>query len=487
MPEHGSAIAADLGAGLAGAVLTPNHPGYLDAVMTYNGAVRHRPLVVVRPGGFSDLTRVLAYAGRHGLRVTARGGGHGSNGYALNSRGIVVDMRALAGVRLEGDEIVVGAGATWNDVYDCLQHHDPAAFAVGATWPSVGVAGFVMGGGYSFLSRSRGLACDNLIACRFAAACGAELEAREDSADSAARDLFWALKGGGGGNFGLASELRLRRHRAARQLLTGVVTFPFAHIEEVLGLYDGWASTLPCEMSVYGAILAAPDPADPGPPELVLRLSFAFDGARSEGMELLLPLLDLGPREVRLYEMGLAQWARYLGSDDSGGRFGAYTRSAMLRSGDLVAAVPVLRRYVEAVPKEAVFVVWTHGGGAIARVPRSSAAFPHRETDFIFAVRVFWPVERPEAMRGLVSWGYRFFEDLKPFGRGAYVNYIDPLLADWADAYYGDAYPRLLKMRETLDPEGVLRFQQGIGSDFRPGPPSCEGPPLAPLFRTFHD
>ena len=191
---------------------------------------------------------------------------------------------------------------------------------------------------------------------------------------------------------------------------------------------------------------------------------------RAEGMALLTPLLDLGPREVRLYEMGLPQWARYLCRDDSGGRFGAYTRSAMLRSGDLAAAAPVLRRQAEAVPKEAVFVVWTHGGGAIARVPRSSAAFPHREADFILAVRVFWPVERPEAMRGLVSWGYRFFEDLKSLSRGAYLNYIDPLLADWTDAYYGDAYPRLLKIRETLDPEGVLRFQQGIGSDFRPGP-----------------
>lgn len=90
-------------------------------------------------------------------------------------------------------------------------------------------------------------------------------------------------------------------------------------------------------------------------------------------------------------------------------------------------------------------------------------------------------------MRGLVTWGYRFFEDLRHLSRGAYVNYIDPLLADWTDAYYGDAYPKLLKIRERLDPDGVLRFQQGIGSDFRPGPPSSEGPPLAPLFRTFHD
>lgn len=487
MPQLSYAVANDLRRNLTGEVLTPNEPGYIDAVTTYNGAVRHRPMAVVRPGSSADLARVLTYAGHNDIPVTARSGGHSSNGYALNSKGIVVDTRSLCEIVSDGDEISVGAGATWADLYDHLAKEDPAAFVIGATWPTVGVSGFLMGGGYSFVSRSMGLACDSILSCQFTTAEGAELQAREDSKDPDARDLFWALKGGGGGNFGIASQFRIRKHTAQFPMLTGVITFPFHRLDEVFDFYDDWVKTLPVTISVYGAIMSAVDPVSTAKSGLVIRLSFAFRGSYSDGMSLLAPLLQLRPTESRFYQMGLSQWANYLGGNDPGGQFGAYTRSAMLHAADLKSAASVLKAYLTAIPKEAVFLVWTHSGGAIGDVPHEQSAFPHREADFVFAVRVFWPVDQPELMRGLVTWGYRFFEELKPISRGAYVNYIDPLLDGWQDVYYKKSYPKLKILNEKFDSKGTMLFQQGIGSSFAPAGFVDGELDLEPIFRTFHE
>jgi len=480
------AVVKDLEKNVTGEILTPNEPGYVDAVRTYNGAVRHRPIVVVRPENSADLSNVLKYANKNDVRVTARSGGHSSNGYGLNSTGIVVDTRSLSEISSDGDEISVGAGATWADIYSHLAVHNPQAFVVGATWPSVGVSGFLMGGGYSFVSRSMGLACDNIVSCQFTTAEGAELQAKEDSEDHDASDLFWAIKGGGGGNFGIASEFRIRKHIAKNLMLTGVVTFPFDRIDELFDFYSNWITTLPKTISVYGTILSAIDPVDTGKSDLVIRLSFAFTGSYSEGISLLAPLLRLRPMETRLYQMGLSQWANYLGGNDPGGQFGAYTRSAMLQAVDLKSMVSVLKTYLMAIPKEAVFLVWTHGGGAIQDALSEKSAFPHRDADFVFAVRVFWPVDKPELMRGLVTWGYRFFEELKPKSKGAYVNYIDPLLCDWHDEYYKQSYDKLLSVQKKFDPKGSMQFQQGIGSDFSPAGIFDGQLDLEPVFRTFH-
>ena len=142
--------------------------------------------------------------------------------------------------------------------------------------------------------------------------------------------------------------------------------------------------------------------------------------------------------------------------------------------------IDIYQRFMNDAPSPDSFVVWTHGGGAISAVPPDATAFPHRQPGFIYELKSIWT--DPADTRQNVEWAYRFGEALRPHFSGAYANYIDPLLTDWPQMYYGGNYERLLRIKQAADPEGVLAFQQGIGSAFRPA--GAEPLDLSPLNRT---
>ena len=117
-------------------------------------------------------------------------------------------------------------------------------------------------------------------------------------------------------------------------------------------------------------------------------------------------------------------------------------------------------------PSDDSFIIWTHAGGHISVVAPGDTAFVHRDTRFIYEIKAIW--EAPGDAQKNVRWAYDFGLALDPYVTGAYVNYIDPLLADWARKYYGNNYPRLEAIKKRVDPDGVFHFKQSIGSKYEP-------------------
>ncbi len=157
-------LAADLQRELSGYVLTPGDPRYSAQTQIDNGRVQLLPALIVLVDSVADVVKTLKFARRHGFRLTAKAGGHSAAGYCLNTDGIVIDFSLMTAIRLEGDTLRVQAGTRWIDIYNYLSANGDGLIPVGGGCAPVGVSGFVLGGGYSFASRSYGLSIDNLIA-----------------------------------------------------------------------------------------------------------------------------------------------------------------------------------------------------------------------------------------------------------------------------------------------------------------------------------
>jgi FAD/FMN-containing dehydrogenase len=474
-----------LQANVSGAVLQPGSSGFAQALVIDNGRVDLTPACVVQPRSAEDIAHAIRFAADQALPLTVKGGGHSGAGYCLNSGGVVVDMLLMKAMHLDRDSqrLRVQLGARWRDVYDLLFHSRTGLIPVGGGCLTVGPGGFLLGGGYSFASRSYGMGCDNILSLDFVTPDG-ELHHLHDGVESdTERDLWWACRGGGGGNFGVAVDVELRVHEPpTATMLVGEMAYPLAAGQDVIGAYNEWVPTLPDAMAAYGFLGRLPDPAKQDKQVRAFRITAVYNGAHADGVELLGPMLRLPMIQADLYDMALPLWEDQIGKSTLVGDRLGYIRSGIVPIGGMTSeVVEIYQRFFADAPSPYSFVVWTHGGGAISNVAPDATAFVHREPGFIYELKAIWT--DPAATRANVEWAHHFGEALRPHFKGSYANYIDPLLSDWPDMYYGANYERLLRIKRAVDPDDLFGFQQGIGSEFRPS--TAEPLDLSPLNRTL--
>jgi len=444
------------------------------AVRIDNGRINQKPKLVVIPETIDDVLTTVKFATRHDIRFTTKSGGHSAAGYCLNTGGLVMDLKQLNQMRLNPNTGVLKLqlGSRWSAVYDYMQTSRTGRIPVGGGCLSVGVAGFVLGGGYSFASRSYGLGCDNLRSLSIITADGAVRRLKRSNKDKNLDDLFWACCGGGGGNFGVAVEAELQTHIPnSERMLVGQVLFPFYRIAEILAFYNKWVETLPDEMAVYGFIGNQTDPRNGNQPLMSLRFTPVYNGKFEDGLALLRPLLNLRPINSALYDMTLPEWEKFIGSGTLVNGRSAYIRSLVMPTSSMTPDVAtVFMEYMSRCPSRDTFLVWTHTGGAVSKIDSGATAYPHRRARFVPEVKAIWDLTKPDLMRANVEWAYKFFNDLsaRAHAMGAYLNYIDPLLSDWPQQYYGANYKRLEMVKKIWDKNDLFSFQQSVGTKFRP-------------------
>ena len=194
---------------------------------------------------------------------------------------------------------------------------------------------------------------------------------REDAEAAEDRDLFWACRGGGGGNFGVAVAVELRVHQPrTATMLIGEISYPLDAAHEVIGTYNEWVETLPNELAVYGYLGHQADPADPGRQLRTFRITPVFNGAYADGLELLRPMLRYSPVTADLYDMALPAWETTNGKSTLVGHRQAYIRSGVMAPRGMTPnIVDIYQRFMNDAPSPDSFVVWTHGGGRVSELP----------------------------------------------------------------------------------------------------------------------
>jgi hypothetical protein len=277
---------------ITGRVVTPADPDWDSARAAWNLAVDQRPAAVAIPATADDVIAIVDAARRRGLKVAPQGTGHNAAALADLSDTIIVRTSEMRGVQLdvEGRRARVEAGALWADLAGLASEAGLAPLA--GSSHDVGIVGYTLGGGLSWLARRHGLSADNVLAIELVTADGRHV--RTDAEHEA--ELFWALRGGGG-NFGVVTAMELRLFEVS-ELYAGMLLFDWERAGEVLQAWREWTATVPDEVTSIGHIVQFPPlPEIPEPlrGRSVVTIEAAYLGDEASGIELLRPLRELQP------------------------------------------------------------------------------------------------------------------------------------------------------------------------------------------------
>ncbi len=246
-----------------------------------------RPQVIVRCRTEGDVVEAIAFARRHGLELAVRAGGHCFAGRS-STDGLLVDVGPIDAVHVADDVVTVGAGARLAGVYDAL---DARGLTIAAgCGPTVGIAGLALGGGLGILGRRHGLTSDQLVSARVVLADGRVVDCDERRHG----DLFWALRGAGGCQFGVLTELTLRTVPAPAAT-TLHLQWPHEDGPAVAGAWQAWSPDAPAELAASLLVTAGADPAVP--PRV--HVFGAMLGTREEATALLEALVAAAARTRR--------------------------------------------------------------------------------------------------------------------------------------------------------------------------------------------
>ena len=447
-----------------GRVLERGQPGFAEASRVFNerydGVL---PRAIAFPLDASDVGAALRWARARDVPVRLRSGGHSYAGYSTLSDGVVVDLAELNQIAVDrgAETVIVGAATRLMDLYFRLARE--GALVPSGSCPSVGVAGIALGGGMGLAGRAYGLMSDSLLAAEIVTADGSVRQVN----GSSDRDLLWALRGGGGGNFGAVTGLTFAVQRLPRASSYFFVSFPWdAGAAEAIAAWQAWAPNAPDALT---SILHL----DAGGGSPALSVSGQYLGPASELASLLNPLtgiagasasyadadyLRLQLRWAGCLDLGLE--ACHLPDTRPGGQL---SRDSFRASSDYVSrplSSAAIAALLDAIARRSSHpgsgaVLFDAYGGVINRVPPDASAFVHR--DALFCIQYLTYNDDSD-------WLDSTYAALRPYVSGeAYQNYIDPNLTGWRRAYYGRNYPRLVAVRERVDPEHFFRFPQAIG------------------------
>src|SRR5215213_3232212 len=364
-------------AALTGRIIWPQDPGYDEARQSFNARFSRFPAAVVVCDNKEDVENAVRWARQEGMPVRARSGGHSYEAYSVVDGGLVIDVGGLTDIDVDMSrgEAVISAGVRLLDCYRRLWEHGVTIPA--GTCPGIGIAGLSLGGGIGFLSRQYGLTCDNLVAIELVDADGRVLRVSEEEHP----DLFWALRGGGGGNFGIATAFTFRVHPIG-DVVTCTVSWPWDDVAEVLDAWQRWAPFADERLCV--ALAVAPPSAG------TISATGLFTGAETELPPLLEPLLQAGTPGAPViqslpYFTAVEQFA---GPSITSVRF--KNASALAYNPLPDEAIATLVEHLRAAPFESDLVGFFPLGGAVATIEPAATAFPHRQAHFDLQYQAYW-------------------------------------------------------------------------------------------------
>jgi FAD/FMN-containing dehydrogenase len=438
---------AGLGNSLDGELFSPDSPGYEAIRRPVNPAYREvRPRLVVLCRSVSDVTRAITYATATGDRVAPRGGGHCFAGRS-STDGIVLDLSGLDGICMADDRVAtIGAGARLEQVYAALHAHGRTLPA--GCGPTVGITGLTLGGGIGLLGRRHGLTCDRLVGARVVLADGSIVDCDHDHEP----DLFWALRGAGGGQFGVVTSLRF--DTVAEPVTTRIEAhWTDIALAELAAAWQAWAPDAPDELTVNLTLSAEPGAPvqatlfgaatlEERPTRALLR-EFTDQAGVPPAIELRpgLPFHQLKHTFADLDPPDRPERAVRIRSEFFSRALAHSALAALLTQ--LGTPRTMGRRQL----------TFTAMGGAYNRVGEDATAFAHRSERFLLEHNAD-PSD---------PWVDRSWATAHAGGSGrVYPNFPDLALDEWFAAYHAGNYPRLASVKNAYDPHRFFDFPQAI-------------------------
>ncbi len=455
--------AGGLQGAIRGHVFRPGDPGFPSVAHVYNerfdGVL---PAAVARPLNTADVRAALRYLIPRNAPFRARSGGHSYEGYSTLSGGAVLELTKLNGISVNrrAGTATIGAGAQLIDVLTGLAARG-ATIPTGSC-PSVGIAGVTLGGGMGLAGRAFGLTVDNLVGATVVTADGVIRTVDRTHNPK----LFWALRGGGGGNFGIVTAFTFKVHPLPKSAAFFFVSWPWAQASAALEAWLSWAPHARDQLTSIFHLNAGDD-------DTSVQVTGQYLGPASQLRSLLAPLRGVPGTSVSTGDQAYVPlqlvWAGCLDKSVAACHTigaapgGTLPRASFIAKSDYVAKpLPAKARnlLVSALERRSGqagsgAILFDSYGGAINRVAPTATAFVHRRA---LACMQYLPYN------GGADWISGIHGAMRPYVTGgAYQNYIDRSEPNWAQAYYGQNLAKLNAIRKLVDPDHHFNFPQAIG------------------------
>jgi FAD/FMN-containing dehydrogenase len=443
------AAVADLRASLNGMLLTPMDEGYEAARHVWNGMIDRRPALIARCASTADVVRSVTFARERELLLAVRGGGHSFPGYSTCDGGLVIDLSPMHTVEVLADgRSVRAAGGAWGAHVDAAAQKHSLATTLGQI-SNTGIAGLTLGGGFGWLSRRFGLACDNLVTVELVTADGKVRRVSEHDEP----DLFWALRGGGG-NFGVATSFEYRLHPLNPTVVAGHVDFPADQVKDAIEFYAGLITRAPRELSVDLSLAANAD-GKPG-----AQIFVVYSGDADSASKVLEPLQHFGkPIKNTIGQQSYVVVQTWFDTPP------VDPTHWYLKGGFVSEYSSELIRFLaeDFRPDAKTSMYFQSANGAVADVPQTATAFSHRNAIANMMLFGLWKdpsLDEPGRKEIHALWS-----KLAPFTDGYYVNLHDSDPKDkGTERNYGPNFSRLARLKKQYDPLNLFRLNANISS-----------------------
>jgi len=436
--------------GLTGKVIWPYDPEYEQARQEYNRAINAYPIAIVYCYNKQDVANAIRWSEKHQVRLRIRSGGHNYDGYSTGTGKLVIDTTLMNDIDVDtiNDVVKVQAGTRLRKLYEILYEHGYAF--PGGTCPTVAISGLVLGGGIGLSTRYLGLTLDSLLEVEMVDAKGNIIVANQQCYP----DLFWALRGAGGGNYGVVTSFTFQLKKKVDKITLFQLKWNNNRPARLifLSVWQEWLEDLDRRMSAFGrvykqgAYLFGFFYGKPAEASKILEPFLSIPGITFENIEYVdfieavNTIANTYPKSEKFTDTGRFMY-KHLCEDE-------------LRK---------LINILDHAPTDYNSFIKIYSlGGAVSDVIKSKTAFYYRKAKYIMAISSDWE-ENDEAPIN-EAWVAEGFEYIKKLTFGSYVNFPYSKLKDYEMAYYGQYVEVLQSIKSKYDPCNVFSFPQSIKS-----------------------
>lgn len=444
-PVFGESTIQDFRNNLKGELLLPGDEAYDEARVVFNAMIDRRPALIARVLDTEDVVAAVNFGRSHDLLVSVKGGGHSVPGHAVCQHGLMIDLSLMKKVDVDTERRIARAEPGLRLGEFITETEKYGLVSPTGTASDTGLAGLTLGGGYGWLSGKFGMAVDNLVGAEVVTADGRVVRASADEHP----DLFWALRGGSG-NFGIVTAFELQLHPLT-QVLGGMLLYPFPMATDVLRFYRDVASTAPDELTIYAALITAPDG------NLAVAMALCYAGDLDDGDRVIAPLREFGPPIMDLVRpMAYSEINAMLDAAHLPGMQNYWKWSGLKVLSD--DAIDTIVAYAGRVPSPDTVILIDQLHGAAARVGPTETAFAHRDAAHGLVILSKW--NDPEDAEANITWTREFAAATESFCTGGV--YVNGHSGNNARAAFGVNYDRLTEIKAKYDPTNFFRHNQNI-------------------------
>jgi FAD/FMN-containing dehydrogenase len=449
----------NLNAGLCGTLLMAGDPGYDEARSIWNGMIDRRPALIAQCIGVADVVTCVNFARSHGISLSMKSGGHNIAGLAVCDGGLMIDLSLMRGVRVDPATRTAHAqaGCLLGDIDRETQLHGLAA-ALGFV-SKTGAAGLTLGGGFGYLARQFGWACDNVLSMDIVTAEGQVVRASE----SENPDLFWGLRGGGG-NFGVVTNFEHKLYPIGPEILGGAIAWRGEDAPSVLELFRKVTAEAPPELTCVAVLRYAP-PAPWLPEDVhgkpIIALFVCDSGKAEEAEKRIAPIKSFGAPvgDVIQRRAYTSQQSMLDATQPNGRRY--YWESEYLPGHEpemLAAAVEHAAGMVS--PHSAILLFPLDG--ATNELPDDHCPADNRDAKTVINIAASW--DSPADDDANIAWARAAWQDMRRFSTGGtYVNFLtEEQVGERVHAAYRNNYERLVDIKTKWDPTNLFRMNKNI-------------------------